>query len=304
MFYKLHCNVNKNDTRKNRETCYTDNFIIQLKDAYNKNIDIDNSNGNGNYNGNGTVRKYTLKNRKKITAINIDDIIVDLKSNLLCSDERCWLQELHLNHIEEDKIISNFFLPHRPDTWIKKENTWVNNEDISQFMNAIQLSHKRYKFIGPSCINYNTLLYDNEYVCNELHYFNLQSLIQQKYNNIGIIFNTCLYNQPGKHWVALFIDIENTFIFYFDSLGKSMHKNIQSFIENVSHQAKAQNIIMKLHTNAQHIHQKSNTECGMYCMYFLYTMIKSKNTSMKIRHFKYDNITDDIVFKLRKTYYN
>ena len=143
-FNKLHCNVNKNEVDSKRETCYTDEFIIQLRDAYNANVDFDSDSKNKNKT---TSRKYTSDNREKITSNVTKDIIHALKENLACSDEKCWLQELNLQQFEQDKIICNFFLPHRPDTWMTNEKKWVSNEDIERFMQAIQYSHKTYKFI-------------------------------------------------------------------------------------------------------------------------------------------------------------
>ena len=36
-------------------------------------------------------------------------------------------------------------------------------------------------------------------------------------NKIGVIFNLDKHDQSGSHWVAMFIDLENKFFFYFDS---------------------------------------------------------------------------------------
>ena len=47
-------------------------------------------------------------------------------------------------------------------------------------------------------------------------------------------------------------------------------------------------------------HQKTDSECGMYCLYFIIEMLKDKD----IKCFLKNKIPDVKVFKLRNEYFN
>ena len=58
-------------------------------------------------------------------------------------------------------------------------------------------------------------------------------------------------------------------------------------------------------------HQKGNSECGMYSLYFIVTMLmektntqKLKNRREKIDYFSNKRIPDDVVFEYREKYFN
>ena len=47
-------------------------------------------------------------------------------------------------------------------------------------------------------------------------------------------------------------------------------------------------------------HQFSESECGMYCLYFIIEMLKGKSFNKFLNH----RIKDERVIKLRKVYFN
>ena len=53
-------------------------------------------------------------------------------------------------------------------------------------------------------------------------------------------------------------------------------------------------------TNNEIEHQKSESECGMYCLYFIIEMLKDKD----IEYFLDNKIDDKEVFVLRNKYFN
>ena len=65
------------------------------------------------------------------------------------------------------------------------------------------------------------------------------------------------------HWVSMFVDIENKFIFYFDSAGR----NPDQMMNLVKKYKSRKTMNLKLHLNFIKLpleHQYENTECGMY----------------------------------------
>ena len=45
----------------------------------------------------------------------------------------------------------------------------------------------------------------------------LTFVIKKNINKIGIIFNTDPHNKSGKHWICLFIDLNKSFISFFEA---------------------------------------------------------------------------------------
>jgi Ulp1 family protease len=101
----------------------------------------------------------------------------------------------------------------------------------------------------------------------------VQQQIQQGKKKIGVVFNLDTHTKGGSHWVAMFIDLEDKFLFYFNSTGEKMQPQLVKFKDTVMSQGKS--IFghdMNFYVNTVE-HQRSNTECGMYCLYFIITCL-------------------------------
>ena len=109
-------------------------------------------------------------------------------------------------------------------------------------MKQYENTYKCFEFIGPSPIDYDEHLAYGECVWEELCKFSLQDNIKRKKTKIGIIFNLDNHNQEGSHWVALFINIKKKEIYYLDSYGEKIPKQIKKFANKVITQANALNI--------------------------------------------------------------
>jgi hypothetical protein len=71
---------------------------------------------------------------------------------------------------------------------------------------------------------------------------------------------------------------EGPFVFYFDSTGSEAPTEIKTLIHRIQNQGKQMipRINIKSYNNNGQDHQKSNTECGMYSLFFLITMLTGK----------------------------
>ena len=97
---------------------------------------------------------------------------------------------------------------------------------------------KRFEFIGPSPIDYDTHTYGGECVWEELCNFNLSNSIKRHKNKIGIILNTHPHYKDGEHWIALFVNIKKRFIIYFDSNGNEPPTQVKKLIKTIDNQGK------------------------------------------------------------------
>ena len=137
-----------------------------------------------------------------------------------------------INELSNDdkKEIKLSFKPKQPKEWQKNPNTWLTTDEINEVMKQYEKTYENFEFLGPSPIDYDTHKAYGECVWEELCEFNLRDNLKEGKTKVGIIFNTDPHNKSGTHWIALFIDIKNSFIAYFDSNGNKVPKEIIIFI--------------------------------------------------------------------------
>ena len=90
---------------------------------------------------------------------------------------------------------------------------------------------------------------------------------------IAVVFNLDTHDQPGSHWTSLFIDLEEKIIFYFDSAANPTPKEVNALVNELRKQGKPLGIRFRYMENYPYSHQNSNTECGMYSLFFIITML-------------------------------
>lgn len=285
-----------------RDSCLTKGVLTKLKDGFNKKYPED-----------------IIKSKQS------NHIWTDLNNKLThCDKETCWLDVLDDKELKQ-KVETLLYAPQKPIEWKMKPNTWLSNHDILGVMKQYEDAYPNYRFIGPSPIDFdNKTLFgysdfcrndrstsDNQCVCSELCDFNIEHYKKNKITQIGVCFNLDKHTEGGSHWVSLFIDLKEKYLFYFDSTGDNMPKEIETLVERIHKQDK-----FKIHINKVE-HQKENSECGMYTLMFLVTMVsdtwitagKKENISFsnkrdKLAFFKNKRISDYKVSKFRDIYFN
>jgi Ulp1 family protease len=159
----------------------------------------------------------------------------------------------------------------------------------------------------------------------------LRDLIAHGKRKLGIVFNLDKHDEPGSHWVSMFVDVDNSFIFYYDSARNNTPAEVTRLKNEITKQGAALSppIHFKYITN-KHSHQRTNTECGMYSLFFIITMLTGKtdhpiesfkkrghggehyggirehnlSVEQRISLFLDHNIPDAYVEKYRNTYFN
>jgi len=277
---KINCSP-KPKGEMNEFTCYTDKSLYKLRDLWN---------------ARHPDAKISSTNSKEIHSI------LTKKLEKVCNTESCWLkQKADFGPVSSD--FSESFAPESPPEWKKNPNEWLSSEDIMNVMKQYEKAYKCFDFIGPSPIDFNTKKLYGECVWEELCNFSLANQIKKGKTKIGIIFNTDPHNKPGRHWISLFINIKKKKIFFFDSTGDKMPKQIDDFIENV----KKQGLLLKpkikfiADSNQGIEHQYGNTECGIYSLFFIVHMLEDKMTE---HYLKTHILKDEYMEKFRHVYFN
>ena len=283
-FKKLNCSPMVNKTRKHKFSCYNDKQINDIKKVWNlRHPD----------------KKINFKNSRKIW-----DKLKEYMTHI-CDNEFCWLKQNFIKGDLYNYIHKYTFAPNAPYSWQKNPNEWLSSIDIISVMKQYEKLHPIFKFIGPSPIDFDN---KNKYKVNEIcvwpeiYNFSLKKHIENNKKMIGIIFNTDPHFKSGSHWIALFIDINKKFIYFFDSAGDKEPKEINKLIKNIKKQGLElkQPIHFNTHKNHPFQHQRGNSECGMYCLFFIIKLLN--NADKKIFHSKV--ITDKEMEKHRNIYFN
>ena len=75
----------------------------------------------------------------------------------------------------------------------------------------------------------------------------------------------------------MFVDVKTQQICYFDSGGDDIPVEISRLKDRIIQQGKQCHIDFKFRKNHPFEHQRYDSECGIYCLYFIESMIKNAN---------------------------
>lgn len=241
-----------------------------------------------------TDRKITSNDPRKIW-----ETLRYLMSNT-CNKESCWLKHQCLKENVPLEVKEYTFAPKQPEEWKKNPNEWLTSVDILEVMKQYEKTYQCFDFIGPSPIDYDTHQAYGECVWEELCKFSLAENLKKGKTKIGIIFNLDKHDKEGSHWIALFIHTKKREIYYLDSYGEKMPRQVAKFVNKVKKQANSIGKGPYKVIENRRRHQFSESECGMYCLYFIIEMLKGKSFNKFLNH----RIKDERVIKLRKVYFN
>jgi hypothetical protein len=282
-FNKNHCSPNKS---KNTLSCIDHDILLKIAHIFNK-----------FYNSN-----IDLNDKKKLYK-HISKIISNMSN---CKSEYCWtsLNEI-IKHLTPDELnrFKNSFKPQMPKSWSKNNNTWLSTSDIEKVLKQYEEHHKDFKCYGALPMDFK-LRNGNSCVSGDLCNINLKQHMDNGHNKIGSVFNLDDHDEPGSHWVSMYMELkpccrEKPSIYYFDSIADKPTKEIRELVDYLSEQYKSLTggEMEFLYNDIQH--QKRNTECGIYSIHFITSMLENKNFEDYIKNVK----NDDYMNKYRDFYY-
>lgn len=291
-YRKMNCSPMVKNKTISQNSCFTNKTLAYIKKAYNKHH-IENPIGPG----------------------TPQDTWSQLKDRLSkCDKEDCWLKEI-TDAKTREKIDKYIFAPDHPVEWNRNGTEWLSNFDIFDVLHQYEEAYPRFRFIGPTPIDFDTRPSDMNGKCvwNDLCELSLSKQKADGIKQIGVVFNLDRHDQDGSHWISLFIDMKDEFIFFMDSAGEKPPREVSVLIERIKKQGEELSppVHFKYYENHPLEHQLENTECGMYSLYFLITMVtghnelkKFSNYRDKINFFKTRRISDKYVNRFRKIFFN
>lgn len=280
-----------------KKSCLTPDVLVKIKNEYNKDH-FDNM--------------IISKDPREIWAI-----LNNRLSKKGCRKEKCWLNEIDDSKLRK-QIEEYIFAPEQPKEWKTNPDEWLSNYDIFNVIRQYEDTYKDFKFMGPTTIDFDTRLPEknNQCVENEICEFDLKIDMKKGIQHFACIFNLDKHYQSGSHWVSMFIDVPDKVIIYFDSAGaNNIPKEISVLVQRLQKQASELDNPFKFKyvNNGKLIHQNGGTECGMYSIFFVITMLTGKTPFTKdkvmtmnerLHLFLKKKIPDEVVFDYRDLYFN
>ena len=216
-----------------------------------------------------------------------------------CNDELCWLKQEFIKDSYLQKELLKNFKPFMPKTWTENPREWLNTIDIRDVMNQYEIKYPDFEFIGPVPMDFDTKVGFGECVVDELCKINLDELMKKGKTKIGVIFNLDKHTQSGSHWVAMNCDINRGEICYWDSYGIKPNPEVVVLMNRLKEQAYKLNKKLEIKINKVR-HQYKNSECGMYCIYFITSLLDGKTFETVVKNI----VDDDTMNNKRNDFFN
>lgn len=251
----------------------------------------------------GSTRKSTTKCLPNSVYSNLSKRISPTKHIFQAvgcpkGEEHCLLDKAPIDEEQKKQLRKQYLRPRRPKTWQKDPDQWLDNYNIMAVMKQYEEAYPWFKFLGVFPIDFSApdpykkggspqCLYKE--TCD----LNLKHEYAKGIRGIGMIFNLDPHFKSGSHWVALYIDLHNIkkpIISYNDSYGYAVPKLISRLMRSFTLQIKT----CQLGYNARRF-QYSDTECGMFSLYFIICMI----CGISFKDFCKDAVNDDLMLQLR-----
>jgi len=273
---KMNCSPTQ---EQNDFTCYGENELHKIKNMWNER---------------NPKHKINETDKKKIW------IALMKKMKNVCDNEMCWLKQQFMDSNISTKIMKENFAPQSPKKWKENPNEWLSNFDLKDVMKQYENKYKDFSFIGPSPIDFDKTE-NNRCIWSDLCAFDLKNYIKRGKTKIGIIFNTDPHDQDGSHWISLFINVPERYVYFFNSTGDRIPHEINVLVQRIIQQSKEMGKELKFSQNAPKQHQRGGTECGMYSLYFIINVLKG---SVKPAFFNTNTIPDKEVQLFRSIFFN
>ena len=228
------------------------------------------------------------------------EIDTRMQATSSCSTELCWAKQ----DSETASYSSAAFRPGMPHSWKTNHTAWLSTSDIQRVMQQYEKAYKGFHFVGAVPVDFASP-HDNgqigmcvvQALCN----VRIQQWSTRGIDQVGIVYNLDAHDEPGSHWVSSFIDIEACKVYYYDSFGAEPPYEIHKFLTNMASQlADFHGARCEVQTN-NYRHQFRNTECGIYSMYFIATMLEG---AQSYTDFVQNGLNDTQMNKYRQVFYN
>lgn len=170
----------------------------------------------------------------------------------LSKDECSWVDSPYVQHIQSTELrtkLEQFTCKPKPPRGRKQ---WLTTFDINNVLVQYERAYSHFTYMGAL-------------PCDFYKYISLKQMDFTTPGLYGFVLNIDTRGQKGSHWVALCIDTFHKTCEYFDSVGNAPNRCIRACIVHLfEHYIQGYTY---LENNI--VHQRQNSECGVYSIYYL-----------------------------------
>jgi len=255
----MHCapNIYSSPEKPLKNSCYTLTKLKKIANNYNK--------------------KYEDKiiYTPKMSPNELYEIIRNKLNNQCGNNEICWVKQDFIKRTNDKELIKFTFRPPHPKGG---KNMWLSTTNLVDVMRQYEKAYPNFKFIHALPIDFMEAY-------PEVVKLNYADLYKKGFDSFGVIFNTDPSYRSGEHWMSMFINLkpDNPSINFYDStVTCPPPKEISEYIKYI---VKYESKLQKLWGNKNTItincnmvqHQKRNSECGTYSLYYITESLKGKS---------------------------
>jgi hypothetical protein len=204
-----------------------------------------------------------------------------------------------LSEEEKEKLAKTWLRPEQPSSWKEDPDAWLDTTNIRDVLKQYEEVYSFFKFFGPYPIDFavaDPQSHPGERcLINEMCSLDLKKELAAGKKILGFSFNLDPHYKSGSHWVAVVINIPEKECYYFDSYGMRPPTQIYKFMQWLTIQEPE----MKLKMNAREF-QRKNSECGMFCIYFIVCMVEGES----FQDFCRGDHSDTLMLNLRNHVYS
>jgi hypothetical protein len=215
-----------------------------------------------------------------------------------CNTQQCWANQKFLDELSDkyqDEVTKLRELTWRPSG--PPGAAWLNTTHINNVLSQEEKIYNNFILLGTYPYDYTNA---NSRLKNKNLILKLIKEKLQKENRIilGMVLNTDCSTGSGQHWVCIVVELnfnnnkqlQKSYFLYFDSYGNSSNLNRQLSKCGENYVYKFYNLLkdevlsdlgaepnmleFKYNKNR---HQYCNTECGVYCINTIMTILKDKD---------------------------
>ena len=285
-----HCSPHINSKSKDRLSCFDNDVLIKLIKAWNK--------------SNPKSKRILIKPMNKLETMSNKQLweLLTQKMNEKCNDEICLMKNKKINR-KLDKItkkkIRHSIKPLKPKSWDKNSREWLNTVDIASVMRQYELKYPSYVFVGPVPIDFDLKNKFNTCMVSNLCKIDLKKLKSRNINKLGVIFNLDRHDQPGSHWIAMYMSLNDNVIGYWDSYGYKPPSEVITLMNKLKEQSLEMGYQPEIKINKKR-HQYKGSECGVYSMHFIIEQLAGRTFEDVTETI----VSDDDMWKNRQKYFN
>lgn len=205
-----------------------------------------------------------------------------------CDTQLCWTQQdfiKKMNEVMRLELEKFTLRPNGPEGRFE----WLNTININETMEQYENVYKDFLFLGAVPMDFEEINYP------KISKFDIDNAKNMGKTKFGVVFNLDEHWKSGSHWVAMFADIVDGKVYYFDSYGTHPEKRVINLMEKFENYYK-KNSNKKCDVGHNKIqNQFKNSECGVYSINFILQLLEGKT----LDYIEKNPIPDDNINMLR-----